>query len=391
MKEVNETATWVASMKYRMSILHILATDRLQGAEKTAYLIDRHLNREIFNSFIICAGNPLALFLRSYGCIVEILDVKNINPANMLRLSKIIRREKIDLLHASGYRASLFALLTSGLFIKRPVISHIHSADPRISGLNIIKLVEIATRNRFDLSIACSELVRTHYLNHNSFVMPDKIVSVSNGVEIVNRHPDLEAVNNLKEVLGIPADSFVFCYIGRMIKLKGIDVLLKAFQLIARVNHSSVLLLVGSGPMEIELKDMSVDLNLSPRVIFTGYRRDVEKILEIIDVFILPSWWEGLPNVLLEAMSHGKPVIASNVGGVKELVLHGHTGLLTPPGDVNRLAEHMNLMLNLTEMRGKMGESGFRHVQKYYDIKSKVRDIERLYLEVAGGGEEKFS
>lgn len=377
-------------MKYKINILHILATDRLQGAEKTAYLIDRYLNREIFNSFIICAGDPLALFLRSHGSIVEILDVKKINPSNMLRLKKIINEKKIDLLHASGYRASLFALLTSGLFIKRPIISHIHSADPRISGPTILKLVEIATRNRFDLSIACSELVRTHYLKNNSFIMPEKIVSVSNGVEVIQRHPDPEAANNLKKALGLPANSFVFSYIGRMVKLKGIDVLIKAFHLIAGETKGSVMLLVGSGPMELELRELAEELNLSSRIIFTGYRTDVEKLFEIIDVFILPSRWEGLPNVLLEAMSQCKPVIASDVGGVKELVLHGRTGLLAPPGDAGRLAEYMILMLNSTEMRKKMGESGCRHVQKNFNIKSKVRDIERLYLKVAGGGEEEF-
>ena len=377
-------------MKHRINILHILATDRLQGAEKTAYLIDRYLNREMFNSFIICAGDPLARFLRSHGSIVEVLDVKKINLSNILRLKKIISEKKIDLLHASGYRASLFTLLTSGLFIKRPIISHIHSADPRISGLTILKLVEIATRNRFDLSIACSELVRTHYLKNNSFIVPDKILSVSNGVEIMQRHPDPEAANNLKEDLGIPADSFVFSYIGRMVKLKGIDVLLKAFHLISRKNKDSVMLLVGSGPMEPELRKLADNLNLSSRLVFTGYRNDVEKLLEIIDVFILPSWWEGLPNVLLEAMNQCKPVIASDVGGVKELVLHGHTGLLAPPGDAERLAEYMILMLNSPDMREKMGQSGRRHVQKNFNIKAKVRDIERLYLKIVGGGEEKF-
>ena len=379
------------SMKHKINILHILATDRLQGAEKTALMIDRHLDRKKFNSFIICAGDPLARYLRSHGSIVEVLDVKKVSLSNMLGLKRIIAEKKIDLLHASGYRASLFALLTSGLFIKKPVISHIHSADPRISRLTVLKLVEVATRNRFDLSIACSDLVRTYYLKHNRFTIPEKIVSVSNGIEIVFHKPRPEALNSLKENLGIPAGNFIFSYIGRMVKLKGVDVLLRAFRLISGENRDGpVLLLIGSGPMEPELRKLAAGLNLSSRVIFTGYRNDIEDLLEITDVFVLPSRREGLPNVLLEAMSHSKPVIASDVGGVKELVIHGRTGLLVPPGDAGRLAEYMFLMQNSPALREKIGESGCRHVRKNFNIEAKVRDIEKLYIKSCEQGEKKF-
>jgi glycosyltransferase involved in cell wall biosynthesis len=119
--------------------------------------------------------------------------------------------------------------------------------------------------------------------------------------------------------------------------------------------------------------------HLENTIIFTGFRRDIPELLSLFDVFVLPSLWEGLPSSILEAMAMKKPVIASSVGGIPEVVKHEETGVLIPPQDSKALADAIIFLLNNPDIAVKIGQAGYNRVQDFFSIESVVARIESVY------------
>ena len=121
-------------------------------------------------------------------------------------------------------------------------------------------------------------------------------------------------------------------------------------------------------------------LGLSEKVQFLGYQNNILEILRSMDIFILPSLWEGMPNAILEAMAAGLPVVATNVGGTPEVVVDGETGFLVPPRDPEALANAIKLLIDDPELRKKFGQAGRERVERHFTIQETVRKTEELYL-----------
>lgn len=360
------------------NILHIVSTQQLSGAERIVQHIGRLLDRKIFCPVIVCAGDPLRGIYEQDDHSVETCPVAYPLPRNILKLHSIIRNRQIHLIHAHDHRASLMAWLSTRWGRQIPIVSHIHNANPWLKGWHPFKMAELFLRNRYDISIACSETVKKYFLQHNPFIEPEKIVAVTNGIEIkpyrpVNRNP-------LAERLGIPGESFVFGTVGRLVEQKGIDYLLLAFEEVTAHLDNVALLIVGTGPQKESLEMLARQLGVSDRVVFAGYREDVDELLQIMDCFVLPSRWEGLPMVLMEAMAHFLPVIASDVGGVSELVRHGETGFLVRCGDVEDLVQKMLFLHRERDIAKKFGTAGRALVEENFNMARQVRKIEEIYM-----------
>lgn len=378
----------------RYNVLHILPSRRLSGAERIVQLVTKHLNRERFQPVIVCSGDPLRRIFEDEDRSVEVADAWSLNLRNIVRLRKIIKDWQIDLIHAHDHRASLLAWLSAGLRHRPPVISHIHNTNPWLRGCHFFKLAEIFIRNRYDLSIACSDTVRDYFLRHNPLLKPDKILTVKNGIEMTRPAPLNR--DQTRRSLGIPLNRFVFGTVGRLDEQKGIDVLLKAFKRVTDSLSEVSLLVVGTGPDERSLKDLTAKLGLEEHVIFTGYQEDVHAMFQVMDVFVLASRWEGLPMVLMEAMMHSVPVIASDVGGVSELVIPEETGLLVRNGDITDLAAKMTRLYADKALAAKLAENGHGFIVRNFDITAQVKKIENVYHSLLRGeplcfGESIFS
>ena len=376
-------------MKPPYNVLHIVATNHLSGAERMVQLIGKNLNHEVFHPIIVCTGEPLSQIYKRDGHVVEIADVLQPLPGNILRLRSIIRKRNIHLIHAHDHRASLLAWLGTRLLGRIPVISHIHSTNPWLKGWQPFKLVEIIIRNRYDISIACSDTVRNYFLRYNPFLKTGKILTVTNGIEIEGHSPVNQDI--VLNSLEIPPERFIYGTVGRLHHLKGIDLLLRAFKVVSACSEQALLLIVGSGPEEHALKALARELGLEDRVVFTGYREDVYNLFQVMDVFVLASRWEGLPMVLMEAMSRSLPVVATDVGGVRELVRPGETGLLVNSGDVAELAEKMIFLYRQRGFAVALATSGFELIRGRFDITKQVKRIEKLYQALLEGGEQPCS
>ncbi|MFH1636404.1 MAG: glycosyltransferase [Chloroflexota bacterium] len=159
---------------------------------------------------------------------------------------------------------------------------------------------------------------------------PDKIQVISNSVDIKKYAISIE-VESLRHELGIPANSLVVGGVGRLTYQKGFDILIQAFALLSEID--CYLLIIGEGEEKENLRLLSQDLKVEDRVILTDFRTDIPEMLHIIDFYVQPSRWEGMPNSLLEAMAAGRPIIASDIDGVRELIDNEAHGWLIPPED----------------------------------------------------------
>jgi glycosyltransferase involved in cell wall biosynthesis len=186
-------------------------------------------------------------------------------------------------------------------------------------------------------------------------------------------------MRNLKTPLEIENEGEIIITVGRLHAQKGHCYLLQAIAKAEKKVPKIKLIIIGEGEEENNLKNLVKSLDLTDKIIFAGLRGDVEKIFPIAELFILPSLWEGMPNVILEAMAAGKPVVATKVGGVPEVVVHGETGILVPPEDSNALTSAIIDLLRDKLKAKMMGQAGRMRIEEHFTISKTIEKTEYLY------------
>ncbi len=222
--------------------------------------------------------------------------------------------------------------------------------------------------------VAISAETEAELLSHG--FEANRIARISNGVD-TNRFapaPDPEAAG---QTMGFGSETVLF--LGRLDALKGLDVALDAWARVAAKRPTAQFLLAGDGPARTALESQARELGLSKQVRFLGTRHDSERLLQACQIFVLPSRSEGLSNALLEAMATGLACVASRIGGNTDLVEHGVTGLLTPPGDAATLADMLCALLEEASLRNRLGTAARAAVIERYGMDRVVREYIDLY------------
>jgi glycosyltransferase involved in cell wall biosynthesis len=209
-----------------------------------------------------------------------------------------------------------------------------------------------------------------------------KVEVMQNGIEDPGPHPASE-VDQLKRELGIPEGKCVISAAGRLTPQKGFSILLDAAALLRRDDIA--LVIAGEGPERDELEERARQVDLRGRVTFAGFQRDVGKLFWASDLVAIPSFYEGQPFVLLEAMAAGKAVVASDVYGMREAVVDGETGMLIPPGSPIELARALAVLIDDPGLSCEMGRRARRRYEEYYTARNFRENMGRFYLNIAGG------
>jgi glycosyltransferase involved in cell wall biosynthesis len=305
-----------------------------------------------------------------------------------VRLARLIRRLKPHVVHTHTAKAGAVGRAAALLAGRRrlPVVvhtfhGHVLSGYFGPLGSGVFRLIERFLARTSDVLIAVSPEVRDELVRIG--VAPaDRFTVIRLGIELEPRvHTDGDR-GEIRRRLGITPGRFVVGWFGRMTAVKRTPDLLDALAALREAGVDACLLLVGDGTDRATLEERAHELGLARHCFFLGYQEEVAQWYAAIDAFALTSANEGTPVVAIEAMAAGRPVVATHVGGVSDVVRDGTDGFLVPPGDTTALAERLERLALDPALRASLGESGRRRVLERYSVGRLVDDVDALYREM---------
>lgn len=362
-----------------MNILYLIATLEVGGAEKQLASLVKRIDRTRYNPTVCCLTKegPFEKELEEAGIRYFVLGKQfKFDFTVIFKLISLIRQEKSDILHTWMFTSNSFGRV-AGIIARVPII--ISSERCIDIWKNRFHFFLDSLLSYFTARIVCvSEGVKKFYREH-TFIPPGKLITIYNGVETVGE-TNISAEKK-KEEFGL-RQNIVITTISRLAPQKGIKHLLYAVPKVIENMPEARFLIVGEGNEKGRLENISRDINIDKYVIMPGLRADIKEILSFTNIFVLPSLFEGLPNVIMEAMAARKPVIATRIQGSDELVVENETGILVPPRNPEALADAIINLHNDTEKARRMGIAGRKRVEKYFNVDSMVKKHEKLYDEL---------
>ena len=359
------------------------------GAERLMVPILKHLSRSHFDAYV-CAlqskdGNPMAEELRALDFPVECLNINRLRDLDAIpRLIRYLKSIEADLVHTQLEAANILGNISAKL-LRLPSVCTIH-VMPSLEVKTKTKLhqrVEWFVLRRFcDRVISVSEEARQYHVSISG-ASNDQVTTIYNGIDMsgFSMLDDAQERNAIRAELGIPRDANVLVTVAVLRPLKGIQFILRALPAVLASHPNTYYLIVGSGSHHSALVEEADKAGVTDRVIFAGIRKDVPRLLAASDVFVLPTLTEALPTVLAEAMAARLPIVASNVGGVPEMIVDGQNGILVEPEDVNGLANACIHMIGNPEQRVTMGTAGWHIVNQKFSIERQVQQLQEVYLD----------
>lgn len=360
-------------------VLHVLPMNKMSGAERMALLLCKNLKN--YKPVVVCGGVELSNVFKENGIRSYNIKFSNKNILfNACNLSKIIKNENIKIVHAHDNTASLVSYIAKKIFrCDVKVISHIHNCYPFLIGNGINKKIDKYLRNKYDFNITCGKTVTDFYKKNTDYFNGDKNLTLSNAMDIdYITNVDKREIEEVIKKYRIPTNKKVLGFIGRLDEQKGIIPFIKELAMYKDEFSDSVILLVGNGSQEDEIKVLIKELKLEEMFILTGFQDNVNVFYPIIDVFFLPSLYEGLPMVLLEAMAFKKAVISMNVGSISE-VINKETGILIVQGDYQKFINELIRVKNNKELTTVLGYNAFKLIEEQFNIEGYVKKIIKKY------------
>ncbi len=372
----------------RTRVVHLVEDMGVGGLERNLALIVENLDRRRFDASVWCLeeGGAIADELREKGVDVRILDLPTYHrPGNIVKLARLLRQEKVEILHTHEYFANTMGRLAAVLAGTPRRFAHIQNSHwTRAERRPRHYLIDRILSRTCDRVIACSEMARRYQIEVEK-IHPDRVVMVPNCTDARLHDPSV-ARPGMRREFGFADTEILIASVARLTEVKGHQFLIDAARRIFEVFPACRILIVGDGPERPYLERQARGLALEDRIHFLGTRQDVPNILASIDLFVQPTLVrEGLPLAITEAMASGKPVVATDVGGVSEAVRPGETGVLVPPGDADALAEGVLSLLRDPEHREALAAAGRRLCLDRFSIDTVIKTIESLYAGDAAG------
>ena len=314
---------------------------------------------------------------------VQVISLKRKGKYDVLCLLKvfaILRRMKADVIQPFLTPATFFSLLPA-LLCRTPVKIVTERSGPGRMGASLGYGIYLRVEDflaRFADWAVPNSLAGSEYLIQRG-IKPGRIRVIYNGINLGRLTADKEGVEQVRQRLSLPLQGKVVGMMARLFPVKNHAAFLRAAALINKVMPDTRFALVGDGPLRSYLEEFSLGLGLNSKVVFFGQQRDVGTYLSAFDIAVLTSESEGCSNSLLEAMALGKPVVATDVGGNREVVHHGETGLLVPARSAEALAEAVISLLRDSEAATAMGRKARERVATQFSIERMVNEYQSLY------------
>lgn len=348
------------------------------GAERQVHQLARTFARRGWDVGVV-AMMPMDDSLRGLvgdGVKVASLGMRRAvpDPRGLLVLRGLLRRWQPDIVHAHMVHANLLARVAT-LLVRVPVISTIHNED---EGHQWRYLAYRITDSLSDLTTAVSQGAVDSAVRRGA-APKGGIRKVFNGIGTEAYRSDRRARVATRRALGL-SDRFTWLAVGRMVEAKAYPDMIAAFKRVHVDSPDARLLIAGIGPLEEVVRALVREGGLDGSIFLLGLRSDVPALMQAADAFVMSSAWEGLPTVLLEAGASALPIVTTDVGGSREAVLDGESGLVVPTGNVAALADAMVKVMALpVAQRRSMGHAGRTHVSETFDLELVADTWEGIY------------
>ncbi|MHB1127623.1 MAG: GT4 family glycosyltransferase PelF [Bacillota bacterium] len=370
----------------KINVMHIMRPAEGGMKDHVLNLVRRH-NSERYNIIIGCppsAGMQEAF--HDLGVQTYSLELSGeISPQRDLRLIQSLTRvfieHQIQIVHTHGIKAGLVGRWAAARAGVPAVVATVH---------NFLYGEKVPPWRRAAYTAAQRWLARgtDHFITVSQALAgeitrkegapPERVSTIYNGIDL-GRFQMIIDYARKKQELGLQVKAPVVGTVARLIPQKGVDCFLRAALIVKFFMPDVQFLIVGDGPQRQELEEEARSMNLAHDVVFTGFRSDVPQILPLLNVFVAPSLSEGLSIATLEAMAARRPVVASAVGGLKEIVIPGRTGLLVEPNDPEALADAVLGLLKSPRKAQAYGTSAREMVEQKFQVQTMVKQTENIY------------
>jgi glycosyltransferase involved in cell wall biosynthesis len=303
-------------------------------------------------------------------------------PLVFLKLANLLKKESVDILHCHKHKSTVYGTIAGRLAGVPIILAHVH-------GLGRTRNFSRRLLNRFILSgvdkiLTVGQAVKDDVLRNNPSVKPAKVINVGNTIDLDYFSSAVYDKQTIPGKFGIPQNSFVFATAGRLAPTKGQQYLISAFARIRKQLPNARLLIAGTGELKEELEKQALSLGCDSSVHFLGNVDNMPEFYSAVDVFVLPSIAEGLPRTLIEAIASGVLCIASNVGGIPEILDNGRFGILVPPKDENALADAMLAAANMPRQEKlSVISTANNYIKENYSHNAAIKRIEKIYDSLA--------
>jgi glycosyltransferase involved in cell wall biosynthesis len=388
----------------RIKILRVIARLNMGGpALHVAYLTEG-LTRRGYDTTLVAGSlargeDSMAFVANARG--VEVVQIdelgREISPLRDLmatiRLARLIRKERPQILHTHTAKAGTVGRVAARLAGSRkpPIVVHTFHGHVLRGYFGPVRTLLFRLLERWLAAgttalIAVSPQVRDDLVSLG--VAPrERFVVIRLGIELDERvAPEEDGRGESRRYLGIPGDRFAVGWIGRMTAVKRTDDVLIAFKSLRDSGVDAVLCMVGDGPDRLPLEQRAHELGVARDTVFLGYQEDVAPYYAAFDVLVLPSGNEGTPVTVIEALAAERPVVATRVGGVPDVVRDGEDGFLVEAGATEDLADRLGRLARDPALRARMGKKGRERVLPRYAVERLVDDVDELYRSLLSAG-----
>jgi sugar transferase (PEP-CTERM/EpsH1 system associated) len=366
----------------KIKILHVVLSMETGGLENGIVNLVNHADSNKFCVDVLCLRERGELADRIVNPDSLVIFDDNKNYSILTAIKKIYyacKSRQYDIVHSHGFTTMLASLVAGRLANVANIMNGEHGTLYYSSKKHRLIQRYLFSRMRINLTVSeqlkC-EIIQRFNLKHDNFR------PIINGVDTNKFITDSQSNSRLRNKLGLSPDDIIIGSVGRLVEVKNYKSLVNAFIRLSE-SHSNVhLVIAGDGPERINLEEQVSNNNVSSRVHFLGRRDDIPQIMNLLDIFVLPSFSEGLSNTLLEAMSCGTPVVASDVGGNNEIIIEGSTGFLYKSDNVDDLFTILHSLSGQKDKIRRLSKQSREHILANYSLSSMVENYEATYMEL---------
>ena len=383
-------------MSGKINILHIIDALNHGGAQQLLLLIAKFTPKDKYD-VTVCVlqeNNEIRPRFETENIKVVSLGKKRcsiFNPSGFLsyifsvlkEIKDICRKKNIQVIQCHLSDAEFLGIIAGRIYGIDRIITTVHSSSllPQRSSFsprNRLRIIVTRILYRFTSSVIAVSSETASNIQKVFRVSSEKICTIPNRIDVGSFKKN-SMVSPGDVFPGLAEEHRILCMVGRLMPPKGQAYLLGAVKMLCPEYPGLRLLLVGDGDMRKEFENLSRKLEIQEKVIFLGSRDDIPEILAISEIFVLSSLWEGISLALIEAMAAGKPIVATDIPGNRELIRHGENGLLVTKEDSEALAYALKGLLDNPSRARRLGDKAYQEAKARFDISLTIRELEKIW------------